>query len=124
MLPCLLPSSTDIVYKGKTRKRLVNQLFEHFDDVWELVQQGAKAEGSDISSLAEHPDGTMSHFAKSSFAKHMAKHCRHAKSKDEAVKICQKYVKVHRQSRQEQNQKQTKGGFGGLVSMIAARSPI
>ena len=82
----------DLRWKGKTRKSIITTVNEHFEEIWSLVQRG-----DDELDPAE--DENCSDFARSNLAAHFAEHCREVQTKEEALQICYKAIRVERMKR-------------------------
>ena len=84
---------------GTTRETLRTKMEEHMQDIWSIATQTE----NDIDMCQEcSPEGgdTISHnaFAQSPLAAHFAMHCKNAQTKEEAMQICHKTIRVERRA--------------------------
>ena len=84
---------------GTTRETLRTKMEEHMQDIWSIATQT----DGDIDMCREcSPEGgnngPHNAFAQSPLAAHFAMHCKNAQTKEEAIQICHKTIKVERRA--------------------------
>ena len=85
---------------GTTRETLRTKMEEHMQDIWSIATQ--TDDGTDMcrecSPEGGNNIGPHNAFAQSPLAAHFAMHCKNAQTKEEAIQICHKTIKVERRA--------------------------